>query len=315
MTLADALVDPAALALPWALPAVPVAAVRLDRAATGLAQPVLPPWPVLGIGDPGHPLAGALDLVVADEAAGEAIVANCRRRPQAAAVLVQLLRLIEHLPVADALVAESLAYGLLQGGAEHDAWLAGRAGSQPQPPGRLTVERQGNVLHLVLDRPQALNAIDRQLRDALRAAFELAALDPAIERIAWRATGRTFSIGADLAEFGTTRDPVTAHAIRMQTLPAPAIAACAGKLAVHIQGGCLGAGIEMAAFAARISCGPGAWFQLPELAMGLIPGAGGCVSLSRRIGRALTAWLVLSGRRIGARQALDWGLVDAIAGE
>ena len=55
--------------------------------------------------------------------------------------------------------------------------------------------------------------------------------------------------------------------------------------------------------------------QLPELAMGILPGAGGCVSLTRRIGRQRTALMILSGRRIGARQALDWGLIDAIVDE
>ncbi len=79
-----------------------------------------------------------------------------------------------------------------------------------------------------------------------------------------------------------------------------------------MQGGCVGSGLEMAAFAARLTAAPDAWFQLPELAMGIIPGAGGCVSLSRRIGRQRAALMIISGRRISARTALNWGLVDAI---
>jgi enoyl-CoA hydratase/carnithine racemase len=55
-----------------------------------------------------------------------------------------------------------------------------------------------------------------------------------------------------------------------------------------------------------------AWFQLPELSMGLIPGAGGTLSLPRRIGRQRTAWLALSGVRLDAATALRWRLVDAI---
>jgi enoyl-CoA hydratase/carnithine racemase len=55
-----------------------------------------------------------------------------------------------------------------------------------------------------------------------------------------------------------------------------------------------------------------AWFQLPELSMGLIPGAGGTLSLPRRIGRQRTAWLALSGARLDAATALRWRLVDAI---
>jgi enoyl-CoA hydratase/carnithine racemase len=71
----------------------------------------------------------------------------------------------------------------------------------------------------------------------------------------------------------------------------------------------------MAAWAKRFTAAPGAWFQLPELAMGVLPGAGGCVSLTRRIGRQRTALLILSGKRITARTALGWGLIDAIVDE
>jgi enoyl-CoA hydratase/carnithine racemase len=90
------------------------------------------------------------------------------------------------------------------------------------------------------------------------------------------------------------------------------IARCADRLNVHVQGGCVGAGLEMAAWAKQFSAAPDAWFQLPELAMGVLPGAGGCVSLSRRIGRQRTALLILSGKRIGARTALEWGLADDV---
>jgi enoyl-CoA hydratase/carnithine racemase len=101
----------------------------------------------------------------------------------------------------------------------------------------------------------------------------------------------------------------------MQTLPARMIARCAERLDVHIQGGCVGAGLEMAAWASRVTAAPDAWFQLPELAMGVLPGAGGCVSLTRRIGPQRTALMILSGKRITVRTALGWGLVDAIVDE
>ncbi len=61
---------------------------------------------------------------------------------------------------------------------------------------------------------------------------------------------------------------------------------------------------------ARIAAAPDAVFGLPELSLGLIPGAGGTVSVTRRIGRWRTAYLVLSGRSIDADTALAWGLVD-----
>jgi enoyl-CoA hydratase/carnithine racemase len=74
----------------------------------------------------------------------------------------------------------------------------------------------------------------------------------------------------------------------------------------------LGSGIELPAFAHHVSAAPKSFFQLPELNFGLIPGAGGCASISRRIGRQHTAWMVLSGKKINARQALAWGLIDEI---
>jgi hypothetical protein len=310
--MAQFLVDPKAFLSPLAGEAPPIGIIDLDLAGDGLGPLVMPPFPLIGTGNPAHPLAPQLDAVIGSQAMLQAVIENVCRTPETAAVAVQTLRLIEQLEAAPALVAESLAYGQLQGSAEHAAWLASRPAAAALPPGEVSLTRSAGHLDICLDRPHALNAIDRPMRDALREAFELAALDPEIDRVTLRGLGKAFSAGADLAEFGTTRDPATAHAIRMQTLPAHAIARCADKLAVHIQGACIGSGLEMAAFARRVTAGPRACFQLPELAMGLIPGAGGCVSVSRRIGRQGAAMMILSGRRIDARAALALGLVDAI---
>jgi enoyl-CoA hydratase/carnithine racemase len=258
-------------------------------------------------------LAASLDAMVVPLVSPDVLVRQVAASPKAAAVIVQLLRLLPSLTPEDGLIAESLAYGLLQGSAEHRAWLAGRSEGHD---GRRSVRtlRRDDHLTITLDDPASGNAIDRSMRDALYEAFELAALDTDL-RISLRGAGRTFSLGAELGEFGTTTDPATAHAIRMQTLPARMIARCAERLDVHVQGGCVGAGLEMAAWAKRFTAAPDAWFQLPELAMGVLPGAGGCVSLTRRIGRQKAALLILSGKRISARTALDWGLVDAIVDE
>lgn len=74
----------------------------------------------------------------------------------------------------------------------------------------------------------------------------------------------------------------------------------------------VGAGIEVPAFAGKVVAFADAWCQLLELSLGLIPGAGGTVSVTRRIGRWRTAWMVLSGERVPAGRALEWGLVDRI---
>lgn len=307
-----ALIDPDGLTLPWAGATQPYGLVDLDRAPRSDAPLHLPPFPLLGIGDPTHPLAPRLDALVELPVSLGAITQQIMAQPEAARVLVQLLRLIDGLDPAQALVAESLAYGVLQGSAGHARWLAAQVPAPVQAPGTIGVDRDGDRLSILIDRPGAHNAIDRDLRDGLRAAFDIAALDPDISHVSLRGAGRSFCTGADLSEFGTTRDSATAHDIRMQTLPAYALLRCADRLTVHVQGGCVGSGLEMAAFAGQITASADAWFHLPELAMGIIPGAGGCVSLSRRIGRQRAALMILSGKRINARTALGWGLVDTI---
>ncbi len=254
-----------------------------------------------------------MDALVEPPVSAEGLIRSISIAPHAAAVAVQLLRNLRGVPTGQALPLESLCYAALQGSAEHSAWLAARTVvAAAMPPGQLKVERDGAVLQLTLDRPEARNAIDRALRDQLHDAFSLATLAGDIQCIRLRARGATFSIGGDLQEFGTTRDPATAHLIRSRTLPAIAIAHCPARFEVHVQGACIGAGVELAAFASRLTAEPEAWFQLPELAMGLIPGAGGCVSIPARIGRQRAALMILSGRRVSAPTALRWGLIDAI---
>ncbi len=291
----------------------PLVLIALDGCPLDAKIRLLPPFPVIGIGDPAHPLAARLDTVIEPPMTVAGVVAGIERNPAAAAALVDLLRAIDGLDGHEALTRESRRMAMLQGGVEHLAWLAARRPAPAaRPPGTVRIERHDAILDIVTDRPWALNAIDRAMRDGLREAFTVAALDADIASVRWRARGRAFGIGADLAEFGTTRDPATAHDIRMRTLPALSLLRCADRVIVHVQGACVGAALEMAAFAGHIVAGRDAWFQLPELAMGIIPGAGGCVSLPRRIGRRRAALMMLSGRRIGAETALRWGLIDAI---
>jgi enoyl-CoA hydratase len=309
----DLLMSPVALRAGEADFGRPCGFVDLATCPEDLQLTRLPSFPLIGLGAVDHPLAAALDALVEPPISAEALLRGVTRNPHAAAIAVQLLRNLEGAPLERGLQLESLCYGLLQGSAEYAAWLEGQVPpASLTPPGRLIVERRDSVLHLLIDRPHARNAINRQLRDELFEAFTVAALDPDIASIKLRSVGETFSVGGDLEEFGTTRDPATAHLIRGRTLPAVALAPRAGILDVHVQGGCVGAGIEIAAFAGRVTATQAAWFQLPELSMGLIPGAGGCVSVPRRIGRQRAALMILSGRRINASTALRWGLIDAI---
>jgi enoyl-CoA hydratase/carnithine racemase len=306
------LIDPANLRIAWTVEAPPFACLDLDSLGTDPGALRLPPFPIIGIGDPAHPAARLLDTVVEAPVRLDRIVEQVTRHPFAAAAVVQLLRATEGMAVDHALAMESICYAMLQGSAEHTRWIEVQPPAEPAAPGRIDLTREGATLRIVIDRPGALNAIDRPLRDALFEAFTLAELDPDIARVELRSIGRTFSTGADLAEFGTTRDPATAHHIRGLTLPAHPLSRCGTLVDVHVQGACIGSALEMAAFAGRVTASPSAWFQLPELVMGVIPGAGGCVSIPRRIGRQRAALMILSGKRIDAGTALRWGLIDAI---
>jgi hypothetical protein len=299
----------------WSVPVEawqPLAFVDLDRCDDSLLLQSLPPVPVIGLGERGHPLADRVDAIIEPPVDAATLIQQVQHAPRAAAVIVQLLRNLQGVPLETALWIESCSYGLLQSSDEHAAWLSSRGTSQPHAPGKVIVERHEGALHVTLDRAEARNAIDREMRDQLFDAFTLAAMDPDIRSVKLTSLGETFCAGGDLDEFGTTRDPATAHLIRSRTLPALALARRSDIVEVHVQGASIGAGVEIAAFAGRVTAAPTAWFQLPELAMGLLPGAGGCVSVSRRVGRQRTALMILSGQRIDAETALRWGLIDAI---
>ena len=100
--------------------------------------------------------------------------------------------------------------------------------------------------------------------------------------------------------------------IRSVANAAPWLDLLSERITVRVHGAVIGAGVELAAFASHVEASKDAWFSLPEVGMGLIPGAGGTVSIRRRIGKQLTARMCLTGERVDAATALKWGLVDAL---
>ncbi len=132
-------------------------------------------------------------------------------------------------------------------------------------------------------------------------------------RFALRGNGPSFCSGGDLNEFGTSDDLPRAHLIRAARAPGVLLHNLASRASAQVHGARIGAGIELPAFCAHVTAHREAIFQLPEVAMGLIPGAGGTVSIPRRIGRQRTVLLAATGRALDAPTARDWGLVDAPA--
>ena len=272
------------------------------------------PFVVLWVGDEfAGPGPAAADLVVPDREVDD-IVANIRRAPLAARTLAVLLRSVATVDVATGLAMESAAYSMLQAGPEFEAWRASRPAAPITDAGpTVLVDRQGDALTITLDRPRRHNAISTRLRDELAAALAIAVADESLARVVLRGNGPSFCSGGDLDEFGTRSDPVTAHVTRLARSPARLIDRLAARSTVELHGAAFGGGIEMAAFADDVVARPDTRIALPEVALGLIPGAGGTVSVTRRVGRQRTAALALSGREIDAATALAWGLVDRIA--
>lgn len=259
-------------------------------------------------------VAPACDVLVATDEELNAIVSTLRANPLAALALVSLLRASEQRTVGDGLLMESAVYSSLQAGPEFARWLSTRSPKnralEPAPP--VWLERMGDRLDVTLDRPHVRNALNTSMRDALVEAFALPRLDPTITEVHLIGAGEDFCAGGDLDEFGSLPDPALAHLVRIRQSAGRSIDAVADRVVAHLHGACIGSGIELPAFARRVLAQPNTRIALPETSLGLIPGAGGTVSLPRRIGRHRTAWLCLTGKTIDAATALAWGLVDEI---
>jgi len=249
----------------------------------------------------------------------EELVARVTRWPIAAAVCDDVLRALDDdAPAYTGVITESLAYSTLQSGAEFARWLAERGPARsPDDPNPVQAARIGDVLHIRFNRPKRHNAFSTPARAALLEALEIARVDPSVTEMVLTGNGPSFCSGGDLAEFGSFVDPAAAHLARTRHSPALVLEEITARLGracrAEVHGQVLGSGLEMAAFCGHVTCRADATLGLPELALGLLPGAGGTVSITRRIGRWRTAYLVLSGRFIDPVTALDWGLVDALA--
>ena len=242
------------------------------------------------------------------------IQANATAQPVAALVLIQILRMSLKLSFDEALVAESMGYSLLLASEGFRRWRQSRP-VRIRPAAttdRVSLYRDDGRLHLQLSRPDAHNAFDAMMRDALVEGLEFARDDPEVSPVVLHGDGASFSAGGDLDEFGAATDVGLAHAIRVLQSPARLINGLGSRLTVRLHGACIGAGIEAPAAAAHVVADSSAWFRLPEVSMGLIPGAGGTATLPRRIGRRRTTYMAMTGLDVSVKTALDWGLIDRL---
>lgn len=175
------------------------------------------------------------------------------------------------------------------------------------------VERDDHLVHLILNRPEALNAIDNALGEELRVACERLAADSDVWAIIFRGAGeRAFCAGADLKarrdftpeQWQAQRELFRRMFKQLRDVPQPMIAA--------VHGYALGGGTELAMLADFVVASEDAVFGLTEVSLGIIPGGGGTQSLPRLIGRNRAKEMIFAARRIPASEALELGLVNHV---
>ena len=173
-------------------------------------------------------------------------------------------------------------------------------------------DKRDGVAYVRLDRPHVHNGFNVAMRDDLYQALLAVRDDPEARVLIVSGEGASFCAGADLTEFGTAPSPTIAREVRWQRdvwglfagLPKPAIAA--------IHGYCIGSGLEIALLCDLRIAGGSARFSMPETGLGMIPAAGGTQTLPRTAGLSVALDLLLTGRQVGASEALALGLVGRV---
>ena len=174
----------------------------------------------------------------------------------------------------------------------------------------ILLERDGPVVVVLLNRPEQLNALSDELMDELVAQLGELDRDPEVRCIVLGGSERAFAAGADIGELAQTSAIDLYYQRRVERWDA--IRSLWTPLVAAVSGFCLGGGCELAMSCDLIVASETAEFGQPETGLGIIPGAGGTQRLTRAVGKALAMDVILSGRRLSAREALAAGLVARV---
>jgi enoyl-CoA hydratase/carnithine racemase len=260
----------------------------------------------------------------------DAILRSIAAHPIASVTAAVLCRTSAQVTNMDArFVMESAAYSALQSGPEFAQWHASRNANanhnnvidreyqdgDPMVATRITTNH-GDAIEITLRRPHKGNAVDTVMRDRLVETLTLALADPSINHVRLTGSGKHFCTGGDLDTFASAPSPGEAYVYRLQRSPhrmwAKLRASFGQQFIAHVHGNTMGSGVEWAAFAGTLMAHTKTTFSLPEVSLGLVPGAGGTVSVVDRIGYPRTLDLLLTGRTIDTATALAWGLIDGV---
>lgn len=177
-------------------------------------------------------------------------------------------------------------------------------------PASILVEMRGRVGFITLNRPQALNALNNQLMNELMDALEVFDREDAVGAIVIAGSEKAFAAGADIKEMANKsaqemKDSEQVAVLeRIRSIQKPLIAA--------VSGWALGGGCELALSCDMIVASESAKFGLPEITLGVIPGAGGTQRLTHAVGKALAMEMILNNRTLSAQEALQYGLVNRV---
>jgi enoyl-CoA hydratase len=174
----------------------------------------------------------------------------------------------------------------------------------------VVVEREGAVGIVLMNRPEALNALSSALMDAVVGALEELNGDDAIRCIVLGGNERVFAAGADVGELAAAT-PIELYENR-RIDRWDAIRALRTPLVAAVSGYCLGGGCELAMACDLIVASETAQFGQPEINLGVMPGAGGTQRLTRAVGKSLAMEVIVAGRFLSAEEALRAGLVARV---
>jgi enoyl-CoA hydratase len=178
------------------------------------------------------------------------------------------------------------------------------------PYSHILTETRGRVALVTLNRPQALNALNRALLTELGEALDALDADPQIGAIVITGSARAFAAGADIKEMAEMSavemmtNGFSGLFARLARVGKPVIAA--------VSGFALGGGFELALLCDMIVAAESAKFGLPEVTIGVIPGGGGTQRLTRAVGKALAMEMILNNRHLSAAEAEKYGLVNRV---
>ncbi len=181
---------------------------------------------------------------------------------------------------------------------------------QTEYPDLLTELSAQGVLIVTLNRPQKCNALSNDVLTQLATCLDVASCEPEVKTVVIYGGETMFAAGADLNEMSTQ------HAVDTWLNPRPKlwqrIEQFEKPLIAAVNGYALGAGLELVLMCDVVVAGEGALFGLPEITLGLMPGAGGTQRLARTIGKSLANQMVLTGQPISTKKACDAGLISEV---